>query len=72
MNRPLWEGWSAMDYAKENEKIMDMIMSGRSNTDHIPRTKAELKQAIKDNCTSNVPKLQNAVVAYFCQRYGIK
>ena len=75
MNKPLWEGWSAMDYAKDNEMIMDMIMSGRSNTyrdDRIPKNKAELKKAIMDNCLPNVPKLQRAVVDYFAKRYGLK
>lgn len=75
MDKPLWEGWTPMDYAKDNEMIMDMIMSGRSNTyrnDRIPKNKAELKKAIMDNCTPNVPKLQRAVVDFFAKKYGLR
>ena len=75
MDKPLWEGWTPMDYVKDNEMIMDMIMSGRSNTyrnDRIPKNKAELKKAIMDNCTPNVPKLQRAVVDFFAKKYGLR
>ncbi len=71
MNKPLWEGWSAQNYADENEKLMDMIMSGRTWRD-IPKTKAELKTTIANACLPNVPKLQRAVVDYFAKKYGLR
>lgn len=71
MDKPLWEGWSAMDYADENAEIMDMIMRGRATTP-APKTKAELKKVIANVCTPNVPKLQRAVVDFFAKKYGLR
>ena len=71
MNKPLWEGWSAQNYADENEELMDMIMAGRTWRD-IPKTKAELKITIANACLPNVPKLQRAVVDYFAKKYNLK
>lgn len=71
MDKPLWEGWTPMDYADENAEIMDMNMRGRATTP-TPKTKAELKKVIANVCTPNVPKLQRAVVDFFAKKYGLR
>ena len=69
MDKEIFEGWTARDFIRELEPVLDLIQSGNSWRSPI-KTKAELKEwTINNQPYYNKPI--PAVINYFAKKYGI-
>lgn len=70
LQKEIWEGWTVLDFIKEVQPELDMIMNGRSYIKPF-RNKEEMSWHIVANQPYYKRKIPE-VIDYFAEKYGLK